>query len=131
MDYGFNIMAGSPTASQALFAYKAPEAIQSGQVSAKCDVFCLGVVILELLTGKFPSQYHSNGKGGFDVVQWIEAAITEGRETELLDPEIASAKQSISEMVRLLHVGAACTESNPEKRLDMMEAIRRIKDIKV
>ncbi|KAF7814007.1 pollen receptor-like kinase 3 [Senna tora] len=131
MDYGYNSMASPSIATQALFGYKAPEAIQCGQVSPKCDVYCLGIIILEILTGKFPSQYMGNGQGGFDVVQWIGTAISEGRESELLDPEIGGSKSSISEMVRLLHVGAACTESNPEKRLDMMEAIRRIKSIKV
>lgn len=131
MDYGYNSMVSSPSVrTQALFAYKAPEVVQGGQVSPKSDVFCLGVVILELLTGKYPAQYHSNGKGGFDVVQWIVTAISEGKESELIDPEIAGSKNSVSEMVRLLHIGADCTESNPENRLDLMEAIRRIRDIK-
>ncbi|GAU33006.1 hypothetical protein TSUD_358730 [Trifolium subterraneum] len=107
-----------------------PEALKNNKVSPRCDVYCLGVVILEILTGKFPSQYLNTGKGGTDIVQWVASAISEGREVELLDPEISSNKKSLNEMQQLLHIGAACTESNPQKRLDMFEAIRRIEGIK-
>ncbi|KAI4355409.1 hypothetical protein L6164_004186 [Bauhinia variegata] len=116
--------------TQALFAYKAPEAANFGKVSPKCDVYCLGVVTLEIITGKFPSQYVTNGKGGTDVVQWVASAISEGRESELLDPEIASCEESLSGMGQLLRIGAECTESNPEQRLDMTEAIKRIEEVK-
>lgn len=128
VDFGFSHVV-NPSSAQALFAYKAPEAAQ-GEVSRTCDVYCLGVVILEILTGKFPSQYLSNGKGGTDVVEWVTSAISEGMESELLDPEIAIFKNSIGEMVQLLHIGAACIESNPHQRIDMVQAIRRIEEIK-
>ncbi|KAG5036712.1 pollen receptor-like kinase 3 [Glycine soja] len=129
VDYGFSHMVNPSSAANTLFAYKAPEAAQHGQVSRSCDVYCLGVVIIEILTGKYPSQYLSNGKGGADVVQWVETAISEGRETEVLDPEIASSRNWLGEMEQLLHIGAACTQSNPQRRLDMGEAVRRIKEI--
>lgn len=125
-DYAFYPLVNATQASQAMFAYRA----QDQHVSPKCDVYCLGIVILEIITGKFPSQYLSNGKGGTDVVQWVKSAIEENRETELIDPEIAS-EASESEMQRLLQIAAECTESNPENRLDMKEAIRRIQEIKV
>lgn len=129
VDYGFSHLVNPSSVAQTLFAYKAPEA-QHGQVSPSCDVYCLGVVILEILTGKFPSQYLSNGKGGTDVVQWAASAVSEGREAELLDPEIASSRNSTGEMEQFLQIGAACTESNPQKRLEMMEVVRRIEEIK-
>ncbi|CAL0307887.1 unnamed protein product [Lupinus luteus] len=130
VDYGFSHMINPASAAQELFAYKAPEVASQGQVSHSCDVYCLGVVILEILTGKFPSQYLSNGQGGTDVVQWVASAIYEGRELELLDPEIATSRNnSQGEMKQLLHIGAACTETNPHQRLDIAEAIRRIEEI--
>ncbi|XP_019459708.1 PREDICTED: pollen receptor-like kinase 3 [Lupinus angustifolius] len=130
VDYGFSHLINPANATQTLFAYKAPEAAQ-GQISHKCDVYCLGVVILEILTGKFPSQYLSNGKGGTDVVQWVASAISEGRELELLDPQIATSRNnSQGEIEQLIHIGVACTESNPRQRLDMAEANRRIEEIR-
>ncbi|KAJ7951483.1 putative Receptor-like kinase [Quillaja saponaria] len=130
-DYGFLPLINSSNLAQGLFAYKAPEAVQYDQVSSKCDVYCLGIVILEILTGKFPSQYLNNGKGGTDVVQWVSSAIYEGRESQVLDPEIANSRNSLGEMEQLLHIGAACAESNPQQRLDIMEAIRRIEEIQI
>ncbi|XAR67214.1 Non-specific serine/threonine protein kinase [Bertholletia excelsa] len=130
-DYAFYPLVNNTQAIQAMFAFKSPEAILYQQLSPKSDVYCLGIVILEVLTGKFPSQYLSNQKGGIDVVQWVRSAVSESREAELIDPEIAIASNSVAEMVKLLHVGAACTESEPEQRIDMKEAIRRIEEIHV
>ncbi|KAG5010103.1 hypothetical protein JHK87_018618 [Glycine soja] len=97
VDYGFSHMVNPSTIAQTLFAYKAPEAAQQGQVSRSCTIYCLGVVIIEILTGRFPSQYLSNGKGGADVVQWVETAISEGRESEVLDLEIAGSRNWLGE----------------------------------
>ncbi|XP_030526276.1 pollen receptor-like kinase 3 [Rhodamnia argentea] len=130
-DYGFSSLLGTSHVSHALFAFKAPEAAQFGGISPKCDVYCLGVVILEMLTGKFPSQYLTNGKGGTDVIEWVRSAISDGREAKLFDPEIVNSTNSFPEMEKLLHIGKACTETNPEQRLDMREAIRRIEEIQM
>lgn len=131
-DFGHSLLISSEHKTQALFAYRTPEALQSIPVSPKNDVYCLGIVILEILTGKFPSQYLNNGQDGTDIVQWVSSAISEGRELELLDPEIEIESENAQvEMGKLIHIGAACTESNPELRLDMMEAIRRIEEIQV
>ncbi|KAI3463210.1 hypothetical protein Pfo_019873 [Paulownia fortunei] len=130
-DYGFFSLISSSQAAQALTAYKSPEAVLHHHISPKCDVYCLGVIILEILTGKFPCQYLNNGEGGTDIVQWVRSAIAEGREADLFDPDIASTRSYIGEMVQLLHIGAACTESKPEQRLDITEAIRRIEGISV
>ncbi|XP_021828472.1 pollen receptor-like kinase 3 [Prunus avium] len=130
-DFAFGPLINTANVAQALFAYKAPEAAEHDRVSPKCDVYCLGIIILEIMTGKFPSQYLNNGKGGLDVIQWVRSAISEGRESELLDPEISSTNSSLGEMEKLLHIGAACTESNPNQRLDMREAIIRIEQVQV
>ncbi|XWS18795.1 hypothetical protein CRYUN_Cryun32bG0075600 [Craigia yunnanensis] len=129
-DYGFCPLVSIDWV-EALFAYKTPEAVQDGKVSPKSDVYCLGIIILEILTGKFPSQYLSNGKGGSDVVQWVTSAFSEGRQVELLDPEITDRQNSLGSMEKLLYIGALCTQTSPEQRLDMKEAIRMIEEIQV
>ncbi|XP_027068638.2 pollen receptor-like kinase 3 [Coffea arabica] len=130
-DYAFFPLISNTQTAQSLFAYKSPEAILYQQLTPKSDVYCLGIIILEILTGKFPSQYLNNQKGGTDLVQWVNSAIAESREVELIDPEIANATGSLAEMEKLLHLGAACTESEPDKRIDLREAIRRIEQIQV
>lgn len=130
-DYAFQPLMNPANAAQAMFAYKTPDFLALQRISQKCDVFCLGIIVLELLTGKFPSQYLSNGKGGTDVVHWaLSAAAAEDDERELLDPEIL-APAGASQMLRLLRVGMACVEGNPQQRIDMREAIRRIEEVQV
>ncbi|PIN08480.1 Serine/threonine protein kinase [Handroanthus impetiginosus] len=125
-DYGFFSLISSSQVAQSLTAYKSPEAIFHQTISPKCDVFCLGIVVLEILTGKIPSQY---GEGGTDIVQWVRSAIAEGKEAELFDPSIVKIKNSNSEMEQLLHISVACTEMDPDQRLDIREAVRRIEGI--
>ncbi|KMT04799.1 hypothetical protein BVRB_7g169720 [Beta vulgaris subsp. vulgaris] len=133
-DYGFNPMTNPNVATQALFGYRSPEMIQhQAKVSPKCDVYCLGVVILEILTGKFPSQYLNTTKGGTDVVQWVASAIEEGREAELLDPDIIGSQSTSSKdnMVKMLHIGTSCTQSNCDKRPSLIQVKERIQRVDV
>lgn len=131
-DFAFHPLINPNYAVQTMFAYKTPDYVTYQRVSQKTDVYCLGIIILEIITGKFPSQYHSNGKGGTDVVQWVFSAISERREAECIDPELkTNHSNSINQMLQLLQVGAACTESNPDQRLNMKEAIRRIEEVQV
>ncbi|CAA7401223.1 unnamed protein product [Spirodela intermedia] len=134
IDYGLTPLVNPSQAAISMFAYRSPEAAQRRQVSPKCDVYCLGVVVLEVVTGKFPSQYLSSGMGGTDVVEWVAAAAEERREAELIDPEIAAgggAKRSTASIERLLRIAAACTDPRPENRPSMKEAARRIEAVTV
>ncbi|CAH8392885.1 unnamed protein product [Eruca vesicaria subsp. sativa] len=119
-----------PSNAQAMFAYKTPEFAQSQEVSHKSDVYCLGIIVLEILTGKFPSQYLNTGKGGIDIVEWVQSSIAEHKEEEVIDPEIVNNAGSVPQMLEMLRIGAACIASNPDERLDMRETVRRIEQVK-
>ncbi|KAK9060246.1 hypothetical protein SSX86_020950 [Deinandra increscens subsp. villosa] len=128
-DYAFYPLLNNTPTVQCMFAFKSPEFILNQKVVQKSDVYCMGIVILELMTGKYPSQYCNNQKekGGTDVVQWVKSALAENRGKELIDPEILS-EASVSEMEKILRIGSACTESEIDERIDLTEAIRRIEE---
>ncbi|KAG2328055.1 hypothetical protein Bca4012_037093 [Brassica carinata] len=131
-DYAFLPLLQPDNASQALFAFKSPEFAQNQQVSPKSDVYCLGVVVLEVMTGKFPSQYLNNGKGGTDIIEWVQSSVAQHKEEELIDPEISSSNtDSLQQMVELLRIGAACIASNPDDRENMKEIVTRIERITI
>uniref|UniRef100_A0A7N1A552 Protein kinase domain-containing protein n=1 Tax=Kalanchoe fedtschenkoi TaxID=63787 RepID=A0A7N1A552_KALFE len=132
-DYAFYPLINTTQASQALFALKSPEYIQYQQVHPKSDIYCLGIIILEIVTGKFPSQYLNNGKGGTDIVHWVHSAIADHREVELIDPEVAesASETDLDDMQKLLHIGATCTETVPDDRPSIREVIRMAEDIQV
>ncbi|GKA55343.1 pollen receptor-like kinase 3 [Tanacetum coccineum] len=134
-DYAFYPLINSTHTAQSMFAFRSPEAIHRQQVSHKSDVYSLGIIILEMVTGKYPSQYittnNQKGESGTDVVQWVRSALVEKRERELIDPDLlgSGTQDCVSQIQRLLHIGAACTESEVDTRIDMKEALRRIEDI--
>lgn len=128
-DYGFFKMVAPTQAAHGMFAYKAPESVHTLQVSSKGDVYCLGIVILEVLTGKFPSQYLNAGKGGTNVIQWVRSAIEDKKESEFLDPDIASSTNSVEAMVELLRLGSSCTETDPIKRPTMEDVTSKIDEM--
>lgn len=127
-DYGLCSLITSSKAAQSLTAYKAPEAILDQHISPKCDVFFLGVVILEILTGKFPSRYH-NAEGGIDIVQCVKSAMSEGKQAELFYPDFERSADCLEQMQQLLQIGAACTDCNPDQRLDLTDVVRRIEGV--
>ncbi|KAK1437615.1 hypothetical protein QVD17_03409 [Tagetes erecta] len=119
-DYALHPLINKTAMRQSMFAYRSPEAIVGQQVSHKSDVYCLGIIILEVVTGRYPSQYIVNynynqkGESGTDVVQWVRSALDENRENELIDAEAVVTTQKeycVRQMEKLLRIGAACTET--------------------
>lgn len=128
-DYALHSLV-NPNLFHALFAYQTPDFQQYQLISQKVDVYCLGIIILEVITGKVPSQYDVNIKGSINVVEWVLEAISERREVEVIDPEIVDTPNALHQMLKMVQIGAACTEHNPEQRINMSEAIRRIEDVR-
>ncbi|KAL4320104.1 hypothetical protein GQ457_18G001670 [Hibiscus cannabinus] len=130
-NYGFHPFINSDRVAQRLFAYKSPECLQNQQhVSPKSDVYCLGIVILETMTGKYPSQYMDDGDSGIDVVQWAQSLISANHIEKLIDHEIlASSPASVDQMVAIIRIGLACTKSNLDRRLSLNEAISKIQEV--
>ncbi|EPS62685.1 receptor kinase, partial [Genlisea aurea] len=64
---------------QVLVAYQSPDYFHTGKVCRKTDVWCLGILILETLTGKFVANYlPQHGGGGEynpDLAGWIHAVV--------------------------------------------------------
>ncbi|KAK8523266.1 hypothetical protein V6N13_113214 [Hibiscus sabdariffa] len=129
-DYGFQPFVNSDSVAQGLFAFKSPEYLQNQHVSPKSDVYCFGVVILEIMTGKYPLQYLNDGDGGIDIVQWAQSSVLENRVEELIDPEIlSSGLVPMDQMVKIMKIGVACTKSNLEQRLNLNDVISKIREV--
>ncbi|CAN6363489.1 unnamed protein product [Urochloa humidicola] len=130
VDYGFLPLVDAAQAPQAMFAFRSPEGATRGAVSPRSDVYCLGVVLLELVTGRFPSQYLLSARGGTDVVHWAAGAAAEGGERELVDPVIVAGGGGDWEAgVRLLRVGVRCAKPEPETRPSVAEAAWMVEEI--
>ncbi|XP_019093600.1 PREDICTED: pollen receptor-like kinase 3 [Camelina sativa] len=127
-EFGLQRLINPDAQSQSLVAYKSPEAVREGTVSAKSDVFSFGVVVLEILTGKFPSQYAGlNRAGGTNLVEWIGSAMEQGGWMDLLHPTVVNAATDDQimeeEIENVLRIGVRCTGEDPDRRPNMTEVI--------
>ncbi|KAM7262835.1 hypothetical protein ACFE04_000518 [Oxalis oulophora] len=118
-------------AQKLLAAYKSPEFSNNDRPTRKTDVWSLGILILEMLTGKFPSNYLKQGKGGnSDLATWVNSVVREEWTGEVFDKDMKGTRNGEGEMLKLLKIGMCCCESNIERRWDLREAAGKIEELK-
>jgi serine/threonine protein kinase len=132
-DYALVPVVTPQIAPQVMVAYKSPECtVPHGKPSKKSDVWCLGILILEVLTGKFPANYLGNkGRQNADLAGWVHSAVSEERTDEVFDKDITGAGGAEPDMVKLLQVGLGCCDEDVDRRWDLKTAIARIDEIPV
>lgn len=112
-------------------AYKCPESTQNDGITRKADVWSLGILILELLTGQFPASYLKQGRGpSSDLATWVSSVGREEWTAEVFDKDMNSAKRGGGQMLRLLKIGMCCCEWDVERRWDLREAVEKIEELK-
>ncbi|KAL2346858.1 hypothetical protein Fmac_000858 [Flemingia macrophylla] len=126
-EYGLVRVVEKKHAQQFMVGYKSPEVSQFERASEKSDVWCLGILILEVLTGRFPASYLRHGKGASeDLAAWVESIVREG----WIDGEIRGKGNGEGEMVKLLRIGMGCCEWSLERRWGWREAVAKIEELK-
>ncbi|XP_027341948.1 pollen receptor-like kinase 4 isoform X2 [Abrus precatorius] len=130
-DYALSPVINLDHAQQIIMPYKSPEYAQLGRITKKTDVWSFGILILEILTGKFPENYltHRHNSDS-DIANWVNTMITEKRTSDVFDIEMGGIGNSKAELLKLLKIGLSCCEENVERRLDIKEALEQIEDLK-
>ena len=91
------------------WGYMCPEYMIGGVLTAKCDVYGLGVVLLELLTGK--SAIRNNEKDvepSFSLVHFAVPPILAGDLVEILDSRVGPPDEKEAEALKILAYTAIC-----------------------
>lgn len=137
-DFGLSLLLNPVHAIARLGGYRAPEQAEVKRLSQMADVYSFGVLLLEVLTGRAPSQYPSptrprvdEEEQTVDLPKWVRSVVKEEWTAEVFDQELLRYKNIEDELVAMLHVGLACVVPQPEKRPTMAEVAKMIEDIRV
>lgn len=130
-DYALRPVINQDKAHMLMTAYKSPEYAINGRISRKTDVWCLGILILELLTGKFPENYLTSGyESNTNLATWVNEMVKEKKTSEVFDTEMSGTKNSKSEMINLLKIGLSCCEEDLETRPELKDVVLEIEQLK-
>ncbi|KAI3437294.1 Protein kinase domain-containing protein, partial [Psidium guajava] len=130
-DYGLVPLINKDHAQQFMVAFKSPEFIHSDRTTKKTEVWSLGILILEIITGKFPANYLKQGKGAnADLATWVNSVVREEWTGEVFDKDMRGTKKGEGEMLKLLKIGMCCCEWNVERRWSLREAVDRIEELR-
>ncbi|KAL0450376.1 UNVERIFIED_CONTAM: putative inactive receptor kinase [Sesamum latifolium] len=116
-DYCLAVLADTSSDDDPDFAgYRAPEIRKSARrATPKSDVYAFGVLLLELLTGKPPSQHPFLAPP--DMPDWVRAMRDDDSEDDM-------------RLRMLVEVASICSLTSPEQRPTMWQVLKMITNIK-
>lgn len=105
------------------FGYLAPEYMHSGRATEKTDVYSFGVLVLEIVSGKRPTDASYIEKG-LNIVGWLNFLVTENRQREIVDPYCEGFQTG--SLDALLSVAIQCVSSVPDDRPTMHRVVQTL-----
>lgn len=131
MDYGLVPIVNQEHAEEHMISYKSPEYKKNGRITKKTDIWGLGILILEVLTGRFPSNFLQQGKGSdTDLTTWVESVMRDDDSGDVFDKNMAGSKNSKGEMMKLLKIGLSCCKNDVESRPDIKDVAAMIEEVR-
>ncbi|XP_073288098.1 U-box domain-containing protein 35-like [Primulina huaijiensis] len=99
------------TSTAGTFCYIDPEYQQTGMLGVKSDIYSLGIIFLQILTGKSP----------MGLTHHVERAIERGAFPEMLDPSVPD--WPVEEALSLAKLALKCSELGRKDRPDLGKVV--------
>ncbi|KAJ8615321.1 hypothetical protein MRB53_034693 [Persea americana] len=116
------------TAAVGTFGYAAPEYMQSGRLTAKCDVWSYGVVLYELITGRHPWD-RNRPKSEQKLLDWVKPYLQDEKKFPLIvDPRL-EGQYSLKSVQKLSAIANRCLVRHPKSRPKMSEVREMVKNL--
>ncbi|XP_051117221.1 probable inactive receptor kinase At1g48480 [Andrographis paniculata] len=127
-DFGISQLVLASTTSPHAFSYRAPEVLDPYKISQTADVYSVGVVLLELLTGKAPTHPLIN-EDGLTLPQWVRAMARDEWIVEVFDVELLRYQNVEEDMIQIMQLAMDCAVEDPDKRPTMIEVTKKIEEV--
>ncbi|VVB05383.1 unnamed protein product [Arabis nemorensis] len=131
-DYGLSRLMTAAAATNVIatagtLGYRAPEFSKIKNASTKTDVYSLGIIILELLTGKSPGE----PTNGMDLPQWVASIVKEEWTNEVFDLELMRETQTVGdELLNTLKLALHCVDPSPAARPEANQVVNQLEEIR-
>ncbi|KAK6145579.1 hypothetical protein DH2020_022399 [Rehmannia glutinosa] len=114
-------------ATAGALGYRAPELSKLKKATTKTDIYSLGVIILELLTGKSPGE----AMNGVDLPQWVASIVKEEWTNEVFDLELMRDASVIGdELLNTLKLALHCVDPSPSARPEAHQILQQLEEIR-
>ncbi|KAE9620838.1 hypothetical protein Lal_00019228 [Lupinus albus] len=140
-DSGLHLLL-NPTAGQEMLetsaaqGYKAPELIKMKDASEETDIYSLGVIFLELLSGKEPINEHPTPDEDFYLPNFMRNAVLGQRISDLYHPAILLGNSRddrvpVSEecILKFFQLALACCSHSPSIRPNIKQVLMKLEEV--
>ncbi|KAL9236655.1 hypothetical protein vseg_011296 [Gypsophila vaccaria] len=119
--FGCDQTQGNTSRVAGTFGYMAPEYARTGMFSAKSDIYSLGVIILEIISGLRNSTYIPNADEE-SLLNYARQLTNVGDYSKFIDSKLERCF-SENEAKKCMKVGLLCIEEDPSKRPDIAKVL--------
>ncbi|KAJ4955564.1 hypothetical protein NE237_012347 [Protea cynaroides] len=139
-DFGLHLLLNSSTSQEfvgisAGQGYNAPELMKMKEASKESDIYSLGVILLEILTGKEPIGTNASPSSDVYLPNSMRNAILEHRISDMFHPHIlinrSNDQNPITEerLLMFFQLAMACCSPSPALRPDIKQVFRKLEEI--
>ncbi|CAE6062790.1 unnamed protein product [Arabidopsis arenosa] len=115
------------------FGYLAPEYAVTGRVTTKVDIFSLGVILMELITGR-KALDETQPEDSVHLVTWfrrIAASKDENAFKNAIDPNISLDDDTLASIEKVWELAGHCCAREPYQRPDMAHIVNVLSSLTV
>ncbi|KAL4574984.1 hypothetical protein LXL04_021824 [Taraxacum kok-saghyz] len=114
-------------ATAGALGYRAPELSKLKKANTKTDIYSLGVIMLELLTGKSPGESEDT----VGLPQWVASIVKEEWTNEVFDLELMKDASVIGdELLNTLKLALHCVDPSPSARPEAQLVLQQLDEIR-
>ncbi|XP_042401347.1 C-type lectin receptor-like tyrosine-protein kinase At1g52310 isoform X2 [Zingiber officinale] len=115
------------TKTAGTYGYLAPEFMYRNELTTKSDVYSFGVLLLEIISGRRPSQAVES-VGWQTIFEWATPLVQSHRYVELLDPFISDIPE-VGVIQKAVDLVYSCTQLVPSVRPRMSHVVHQLQQL--